>query len=102
MSEDVKLAETLTLSAGSSVEHENLVLDAFDSVCEGDGPLKVALRADQREPDRVRDTGKGIDSTVMPRLSEPVSRPRRPEWGWVSLSFNYRESWRAHLGDSEF
>jgi signal transduction histidine kinase len=53
----------------------NLVLNAFDSVCDSAGPCEVALRAAREEPNQVhisvRDSGKGIDSTVMPRLFEP-------------------------------
>jgi PAS domain S-box-containing protein len=51
----------------------NLVLNAFDSVCESvDGPREVEMRASQREAGRihvsVRDSGKGIEPEVMPRL----------------------------------
>ncbi len=53
----------------------NLVLNAFDSVCEGDGPREVRLFAGGNEPSHVhvsvRDTGRGIDPTVMPRLFDP-------------------------------
>jgi signal transduction histidine kinase len=53
----------------------NLVLNAFDSVCDGDGPRQVALRACQQAPNEilvsVRDSGKGIDSKVMAKLFEP-------------------------------
>jgi signal transduction histidine kinase len=53
----------------------NLVFNAFDSVCESDGPRRVALRAVANEPDdihvSVRDSGKGIDPKVMPHLFEP-------------------------------
>ncbi|MGA9722135.1 MAG: ATP-binding protein, partial [Candidatus Binatus sp.] len=53
----------------------NLVLNAFDSVCESDGPREVGLRASRNEPSHVhvsvRDSGKGIDSNVMPRLFDP-------------------------------
>jgi len=51
----------------------NLVLNALDSVCESvDGPREVELRASQPEAGRihvsVRDSGKGIEPEVMPRL----------------------------------
>jgi PAS domain S-box-containing protein len=51
----------------------NLVLNAFDSVCESvDGPRVVELRASQPEAGRIqvsfRDSGKGIEPEVMPRL----------------------------------
>jgi two-component system, LuxR family, sensor kinase FixL len=53
----------------------NLVLNAFDSVCDSNGCREVVLRAVQQESHEihisVRDSGKGIDSTVMPRLFEP-------------------------------
>jgi len=54
----------------------NLVFNAFDSVSESDGPREVAVRAaDDSEPNHlrvsVRDSGKGIDLTIMPRLFEP-------------------------------
>ena len=51
----------------------NLVLNAFDSICENAGePRGVELRASQPETGRirvsVRDSGKGIEPEVMPRL----------------------------------
>ena len=51
----------------------NLVLNAFDSVCESaDGPREVEMRASQSETRQihvsVRDSGKGIEPEVMPRL----------------------------------
>jgi signal transduction histidine kinase len=53
----------------------NLVLNAFDSVCESDGPREVGLLAGRNEPSHVhvsvRDSGKGIDRNVMPHLFEP-------------------------------
>jgi len=53
----------------------NLVFNAFDSVCDSDGPRKVALRASGDEPScvnvSVRDSGKGIDPKIMPRLFDP-------------------------------
>ena len=52
----------------------NLVVNAFDSVCDGEGPREVVLRADQQEPNQihvsVRDSGKGIDAKVIPNLFE--------------------------------
>jgi signal transduction histidine kinase len=53
----------------------NLVMNAFDSVCDNEGPRKVTLLAAREEVDEirvaVRDSGKGIDAAVMPRLFEP-------------------------------
>lgn len=53
----------------------NLVLNAFDAVCESDGPREVALLARRNELNQVhvsvRDSGKGIDSKAMPHLFEP-------------------------------
>ena len=53
----------------------NLVLNAFDSVCETDGPREVGLLASGNEPSHVhvsvRDSGKGIEPKVMPHLFEP-------------------------------
>jgi signal transduction histidine kinase len=53
----------------------NLVLNAFDSVCESDGPREVGLLASGNEPNlvqvSVRDSGGGIDPKVMPRLFDP-------------------------------
>ena len=53
----------------------NLVLNAFDSVCDTDGPREVGLLARGNEPNQVhvsvRDSGKGIDPKVMPHLFEP-------------------------------
>jgi PAS domain S-box-containing protein len=51
----------------------NLVLNAFDSVCESvDGPREVEMRASRPEARHihvsVRDSGKGIEPGVMPRL----------------------------------
>jgi signal transduction histidine kinase len=43
--------------------------------CDSDGKREVVLRAGQQEPNHihvsVRDSGKGIDPPVMPRLFEP-------------------------------
>jgi signal transduction histidine kinase len=53
----------------------NLVLNAFDSVCESDGPREVSLLAVGNEVSHmhvsVRDSGKGIEPKVMPHLFEP-------------------------------
>ena len=53
----------------------NLVLNAFDSVCDSDGLRRVVLDARLDEPNQihvsVRDSGKGIDPKIMPRLFEP-------------------------------
>jgi signal transduction histidine kinase len=53
----------------------NLVLNAFDSVCETDGPREVGLLAGRDKLSQlhvsVRDSGKGIDPKVMPHLFEP-------------------------------
>jgi predicted ATPase/signal transduction histidine kinase len=51
----------------------NLVLNAFDAVCEnGSGPREVEIRAREHDTERVhiavRDSGDGIDPKVMPRL----------------------------------
>jgi PAS domain S-box-containing protein len=51
----------------------NLVLNAFDSVCESaDGPREVEMRAIQPEAGcvrvSVRDSGKGIEPEIIPRL----------------------------------
>ncbi len=53
----------------------NLVFNAFDSVCESDGPRQVGLLASRNEPSHVhvsvRDSGKGIDPKIVPHLFEP-------------------------------
>jgi len=53
----------------------NLAINAFDAVCDSDGPRKVVLRAGGEEPScvnvSVRDSGKGIDPKIMPRLFDP-------------------------------
>ncbi|MBV8139872.1 MAG: GAF domain-containing protein [Deltaproteobacteria bacterium] len=53
----------------------NLVMNAFDSVCDSEGPRKVTLLAARDKGDEirvsVRDSGKGIDPAAMPRLFEP-------------------------------
>ena len=53
----------------------NLVFNAFDSVCESDGPREVGLLASGNEPGHVhvsvRDSGKGIDPKIVPHLFGP-------------------------------
>ncbi len=53
----------------------NLVLNAFDSVCEAGGARDVVICAGLNEPGHmhisVRDSGKGIDPKVMTRLFDP-------------------------------
>jgi signal transduction histidine kinase len=53
----------------------NLVMNAFDSVCDREGPRKVTLLAAQEGANEIRvsvhDSGKGIDPAVMSRLFEP-------------------------------
>ncbi len=53
----------------------NLVLNAFDSVCESDGPREVVIRAGRNKPGNVhvtvRDSGRGIEAKDMPRLFDP-------------------------------
>jgi signal transduction histidine kinase len=52
----------------------NLVVNAFDSVCDSGGPREVVLRAAQEEPNQIHvsvgDSGRGIDDEVMPNLFE--------------------------------
>ena len=60
----------------------NLVLNAFESVCESDGPREVGLLARTNESNQVRvavrDSGKGIDPKAMPHLFEAffTTKPR--------------------------
>jgi len=53
----------------------NLVVNAFDSVCDAGGPREVVVRADREGPNQVHvsvsDSGKGIDSKLAPNLFEP-------------------------------
>jgi signal transduction histidine kinase len=53
----------------------NLVVNAFDSVCDAEGPREVVVRADREEPNQVHvsvsDSGKGIDPKLMAGLFEP-------------------------------
>jgi C4-dicarboxylate-specific signal transduction histidine kinase len=64
----------------------NLVLNAFDAVCESaEGPRKVEVRAGQRKEGRVhiavRDSGKGIEPEVMPRLFDAFFTTKRKGMG---------------------
>jgi signal transduction histidine kinase len=60
----------------------NLVVNAFDSVCDSGGPREVVLRAAQEEPNQIHvsvgDSGRGIDAQVMPNLFEAfyTTKPR--------------------------
>jgi two-component sensor histidine kinase len=75
----IKVPDSLPLAMGDKTHLTqavlNLVFNAFDSVCGSDGPREVALCADGDEPNdihvSVRDSGKGIDPKVMPRLFDP-------------------------------
>jgi signal transduction histidine kinase len=53
----------------------NLVVNAFDSVCEGDQPRQVTLRAGWEDRDHIHvavcDSGRGLDAKLMPNLFEP-------------------------------
>jgi two-component system, LuxR family, sensor kinase FixL len=53
----------------------NLVVNAFDSVCDADPPREVALRAGWEDHDHIHvavcDSGRGIDPKLMPNLFEP-------------------------------
>ena len=69
----------------------NLVLNAFDSVCDGQGPRKVTLCARLGDPGEihisVRDSSRGIEPNVMQDCSIAFSRPSPRDWGWGSPSF---------------
>ena len=75
----LELPETLPAVAGDKTYLTqavlNLVVNAFDSVCDGEGPREVAVRAGWEDHEHVqvtvRDSGKGIDARVMPNLFEP-------------------------------
>jgi signal transduction histidine kinase len=75
----IDVSDSLPLVQGDKVHLTqavlNLVLNAFDSVCESDGPREVGLLAGGNEPGHVRvsvrDSGKGIDPKVMPHLFDP-------------------------------
>jgi signal transduction histidine kinase len=53
----------------------NLVFNAFDSVCQSEGPREIAVRAGLGESGHlhvsVRDSGKGIEEKAMPHLFDP-------------------------------
>jgi two-component system, LuxR family, sensor kinase FixL len=53
----------------------NLISNAFDSVCDSDGPREVKLRASAERAEEIRvsvcDSGKGIDANAMHHLFEP-------------------------------
>ncbi len=54
----------------------NLILNAFDAVCESDnGPREVTVVAEERSPGElrvsIRDSGRGIDSEALAHLFEP-------------------------------
>ncbi len=53
----------------------NLVFNAFDSVCDSDGPREVVVCAGLQESGHVhvsvRDSGKGIEEKLMPHLFDP-------------------------------
>src|SRR5215469_3132292 len=53
----------------------NLVVNAFDSVCDGHPPREVALRAGWEDHDHIHvavcDSGRGIAAKLMPNLFEP-------------------------------
>ena len=74
----MEVAESLPLVRGDTTHLTqailNLVLNAFDSVADSDGPRVVILRA-RREKDEIHlsvsDSGKGIAPDVMLRLFDP-------------------------------
>jgi C4-dicarboxylate-specific signal transduction histidine kinase len=80
-----------------------LVVNAFDSVCDGEGPREVVLRADHEEPNQVhvsvRDSGRGIDAQVIPNLFEAfyTTKPRGMGMG-LTIVRSIIESWRPDLG----
>jgi len=69
----------------------NLVVNAFDSVGDSEGPRQVVLRAKQEETNQVhvsvRDSGQGIDARWSRICSRLFTRPNRAAWAWGSPSF---------------
>src|SRR5262249_19769401 len=67
----------------------NLVANAFESVCDSEGPREVVLRADH-EPNQihvsVRDSGKGIDAEVIPNLLRGFLHDQTAPYAWGSPS----------------